>query len=132
MHLWFHPLLLIIFCVRIIKTSRFLFLLPLQSMNWPHHLFLYILWVIYQTVQDIVLLFHTIFILLAMSVLPPCQHLFICIISFIKMTHSCISLFVGFLESFLFHEIITLNKYKQFWYLAHVISWSRRMKVDLK
>ena len=91
------------FCMIIIKTFRFLFLLALQSMNWLQHLFIYTLWVVYQTVQDIVLIFLTVFLLLAKSVLPSYQHLFLYIIFICKnitVNDSCISFFVGFLESF--------------------------------
>ena len=65
------------FCVRIIKTSRFLFLFPQAFMYWSKYLLLCILSVVHQTVLDIALLFHIIFILLAKSVLSSCQHLFL-------------------------------------------------------
>ena len=95
------------FCVRIIKTSRFLFLLPLHSMYWSLHLFLCILWVVYQTVLNIVLLFHIIFFFLTKSVLPS-WHLFLCFIFISKIVAANDSTFKYlpvFFEVFLFHEI---------------------------
>ena len=106
------------FCVRIMKTSRFLFLLSLHSMHWSQHLFLCILRVVYQTVLGIVLLFQIIFLLLAMSVLPSHQHLFHCFFIsflFVKMLLQMTLAFIylsAFSEVFLFHEI-TWTKYQK-------------------
>ena len=72
-----------------------------------------------QTVLDIVLLFHEIFLLLAKSVLPSCQHLFLQFIFICKHvtandTHAFDCLSVYF-------EVMWLN-IKKTLYLVHVIS----------
>ena len=121
MRLWFYTPLLIIFPMRIKTTSWFLFTLPLHSMHWSHHHFLSILWVMYQTVLDVALLFHIIFLHLAKSVLPWCQHLFLYIIFICKnvtANGSAFNCLLVFFEVFLFHEIT-------FWYLVYVISWNK-------
>ena len=93
------------FCVRIMKTFRFLFLLSLHSMHWSQHLFLCILRVVYQTVLGILFsnnIPSSCYVSAAItSTFVSLFLYFIFVCKNVTANDACIYLFVGFLWSFL-------------------------------